>query len=108
MVFCYLTAIIMIVIGSVFFTGKAASYIKGYQMTPEDEKKNIDIKALCRNISAMFFIAAAIFALAGFSELFRTAYFRWAMVGWLVLGCADVLYLNKSKRFVTEAAPTRK
>jgi len=100
MVICYTTAVVMLVVGIGFFTGKAVSYIKSYQDMEENEKNNIKIEALCKNISLLFFIAAVIFAAAGFSEVFRQDYFRWFMVGWFALGAADVVYIGKSRRFV--------
>ena len=108
MVFCYIIAVAMTIIGIAFFTGRATSYIKAYQTMPDEEKRNINIKPLCRNLSMMFFIAAVIFGIGGFSEFFRLTYLKWTMVGWLILGCADVLFISKSKRFVKEAASSRK
>jgi 4-hydroxybenzoate polyprenyltransferase len=90
----------MVVIGFTFFTGMAVNFIKEYQDMEEKEKQNIKIGVLCKNISLMFFIASVIFAIAGASEVFRQDYFRWVILGWLVLGTADVIYIGKSKRFV--------
>ena len=108
MVLCYVAAVIMLIAGIVFFTGKAASYIKGYQTMPEEEKRNINIKPLCRNISVVLFAAAIIFGIAGYSELFRSEYMKWAILGWLIAGCADVIYIGKSGRFINNAASSRK
>ena len=98
--FCGIVSLGLYLIGVYFFTGRAAARIKGYRDMPEGEKKNINIKALCRNISAMFFLAATIFLAAEFSQAFRQGYLKWAMAGWLALGCADVLFINKSGRYV--------
>jgi len=98
-VLCYTVACIMAVIGVMFYTGKAASYIEGYSNMPEEEKRNINIIPLCKNISVMFFLAAAIFAIAGYVEVFRLDYFKWVMIGWIALCCADVVYINKSGRY---------
>ena len=103
-VMCLITALLMSVVGIGFCTGKALRYIKGYQTTPEEEKSKINIKPLCRNLGAVFFIAAAIFGAAGISEIFCLRYFKWAIIAWLALGCADVLYIGKSKRFISDAA----
>jgi len=98
--FCLIIAIALIAVGTAFYTGIAVKYIKDYQRMDEKEKRNIKIRPLCKNISVMFFIAAAIFGVAGFSETFRQVYFTWCMVGWFALGVADVVYIGKSKRFV--------
>jgi len=108
MVICYTTAVIMLVIGIGFYTGKAALYIKSYQNMEEKEKRNIKIGVLCKNISLLFFLVAVIFAAAGASEVFRHDYFRWFMVGWFALGVADVIYIGKSRRFVYFYTPTTK
>lgn len=102
MVFCYIVSFITLIMGIAFFTGKAAAYIKGYQAMPDEEKRNINIKALCKNLSVMFFLVAVIFGFAGCSPLFRLTYLKWVMVGWMVLCCADILYINKSKRYVAK------
>jgi len=108
MVLCYTVACALIIAGAVFYTGKAASYIKGYQDMPDEEKKTVNIKPLCKNISAMLFLAAAIFGIAGYSESFRSEYFNWAMIGWIALCCADVAFINKSGRYVLQTEPARK
>jgi hypothetical protein len=108
MVFSFLISVVMLVIGFAFFTGKAANYIKDYQNMEEEEKQNIKIDVLCKNISLLFFIASAIFGLAGLSEVFRQNYFKWVMLGWFVLATLDVIYIGKSKRFVHVFTPTGK
>jgi hypothetical protein len=106
--FCFVTAVVMFVIGIAFFTGKAAQYIKDYQDMDEKEKSNIKINILCKNISLVFFIVAFIFAIAGYSEAFRQDYFRWVIIVWFVLTSADVIYIGKSKRFVYVYTPAVK
>ena len=103
MIFCYVISAVMLVIGAAFFTGKAASYIKGYRDMPEDEKAKINIKPLCRNMSVLFFAAAVIFGITGYFETFRELYFKWAMLGWLVLCVLDLVFINKSKRYVKKS-----
>lgn len=99
MLFCYIVSFATLISGIIFFTGKGASYIKGYTKMSEAEKNRININALCKNLSVMFFLAAVIFAIAGYSEVFRLSYLKWIMLGWMVLGCADVLFINKSKLY---------
>jgi len=102
MVICYTTAVIMLVIGIVFYSGKAVSYIKGYQNMTDEEKRTVNIKPLCKNLSVMFFLAAAIFGIAGYSEWFRLSYFKWTMIGWIALCCADIVFINKSGLYVNK------
>jgi hypothetical protein len=101
-------AAIMLVIGIAFYTGKAVKYIKGYQDMEEKEKNNIKIDVLCKNMSLMFFLVAAILGAAGYSEVFRQYYFRWFVLAWFVLGIADIVYIGKSRRFVHIYTPLKK
>jgi len=108
MVICYTTAVVMLVIGIFFYSGKAAFYIKGYHNMPDEEKRDINIKPLCKNLSIMFFLASAVLGTAGYSEWFRLGYFKGAMIGWIVLCCADIVFINKSSRYVNKTAPVQK
>jgi len=108
MAICYTIAAVMLVIGIGFFTGKAASYIKSYQDMEEKEKNNIKIGNLCKNISLLFFLAAFLFGIAGYSEWFRLEYFKGAMIGWIALCSADIVFINKSGRYVNQTAPVSK
>jgi 4-hydroxybenzoate polyprenyltransferase len=105
MAFCFVISIAMLVIGFGFFTGMALNFINDYQNMEEKEKQNIKTEVLCKNISLMFFMASVIFGIAGFSEVFRQGYFKWVILGWFALGVADVIYINKSKRFVHVYTP---
>jgi len=102
MALCYAISFILFITGVAFYTGKAAARIKGFQDLPEADKKAINIKPLCRNLSVMFFLAAVIFGIAGYCEPFRLGYFKLAMTGWLALCCADIVFINKSKRYVNQ------
>jgi len=108
MVLCYAISFITLIIGVAFYTGKAAEYIKGYQDMPEEEKRTVNIGPLCKNISVMFFLAAVIFGIAGYSEPFRSEYFKWIMTAWIALCCADIVFINKSKRYVSQSETAQK
>jgi uncharacterized membrane protein len=108
MALSYAVSVLMFIIGMAFFTGVAPAYMKGFQIMSEEEKGNINIKALCRHVSVLFFLTAAIFAIAGFSEVFRQTYFAKVMVGWAILCFVNVLYISRSKRFITEHDSTKK
>lgn len=99
MIFCYIISAAAFTAGIMFYTGKAARYIKGYTSLTEDEKKKIDIKALCKTASIVFFTATVIFGIAGYSNIFRELYLKWGMVALYIIGTADVIYISKSKRF---------
>jgi hypothetical protein len=95
MVLCYMVSIMLLVVGAFFYSGKAADHIKGYVDMPDEEKKAVNIKPLCKNLSVMFFLAAVIFGIAGYSEWFRLVCFKWAMIGWIALCCVDIVFINK-------------
>jgi hypothetical protein len=95
MVLCYTFSILLLCVGAFFYSGKAADHIKGYVDMPDEEKKAVDIKPLCKNLSVMFFLAAVVFGIAGYSEWFRLVCFKWAMIGWIALCCADIVFINK-------------
>lgn len=100
MVFCYMVSIALFIISIVFFSGKGAAYIKGYRIMPEEEKRRINIKALCKNLGAMLFLAAVIFGIAGCFEVFKTDFLKWAVAGWMALCFADIVFMNKSKQYI--------
>jgi len=54
-VLCFTVACILIVVAIGFYTGKSASYIEGYRDMPDEEKRTVNIKPLCKNLSVMFF-----------------------------------------------------
>ena len=108
MIFCAIVALCLAVLGVAFFTGHAARYIKGYRELPEQEKQGIRIRALLRNVSVMFFAMAGIFAAAALFEAFRLGYLKYALGAWAALVCADVLYIERSGRYVKRKAAKRR
>ena len=107
-VFCFLVSAGLLTVGVFFVTGKAPQYIKGYREMPEEEKKNINVKALCQNVSVLFFVMTAVFLAAGIFPELGARYLKWALVGWLVLCCADILYIGKSKRYEKKKPAAKK
>ena len=96
---CYIFSIVAFIIGVMLLTGRASFFIRGWRLTQKEEKENVNIKPLCINISIMFFLFSAILAVTGYSEAFREAWFKWAIIGWYALGMADLAFINKSKRY---------
>ena len=66
---------------------------------PEEEKRKIHIRPLCRNVGMMIATSGIIFLLSGAWYAFRKSGFLWCMVGWMVLSGADVYWIGKSGRF---------
>ena len=66
---------------------------------PEEEKRKIHIRPLCRNVGMMIATSGIIFLLSGAWYAFRKSGFLWCMVGWMVLSGADVYWIGKSGRY---------
>lgn len=100
MIYSFVFGVIFIIAGLMFISGKALRFIKGWQMTPQEEKDKIRIRPLCRNFGTLLTAAGLAFLAAGCLPDFRENMFRWVMIGWLVLCGLDVVYVNKSKRYI--------
>ncbi len=99
---CLFFGIVFFVAGALFFAGKLHTRIKAWQRMPEEEKANIRIKPLCRNIGGIFMLCGAIFIISGFWAAFKTNCFAFAMIGWMVICIADLVYIQKSGKYITQ------
>lgn len=82
-----------------FYSGKAVNHITAWKTMPEEEKRKIHIRPLCRNVGMMIATSGIIFLLSGAWYAFRKSGFLWCMVGWMVLSGADVYWIGKSGRY---------
>ena len=73
--------------------------ITAWKTMPEEEKRKIHIRPLCRNVGMMIATSGIIFLLSGAWYAFRKSGFLWCMVGWMVLSGADVYWIGKSGRY---------
>ncbi len=99
---CLAIGIIIIALGAVTFAGKFHIFFREWKRMPEDEKRKIRIKPLCRNIGAAIMICGAIILCAAFSSFFIEKMFSWFMLAWFVLCAADLWWIAKSGRYVNK------
>ena len=59
------------------------------------EKEKINIKGLCYNIGVLFVICGLIWALAGFSILFRSNFLTSAIFCWICICIINIIAINK-------------
>ncbi len=101
-----LFGIVVVVVGFLAAIGKFHIFFKEWKRMPEDEKKKIKIKPLCRNIGTAIMLCGAILIVAGVWPYFMSEIFKWAMLAWFVLAIADCVYISKSGHYkVREEEP---
>lgn len=66
---------------------------------PQEEKEQIQILPLCRNIGGVIILCGIIFLLKGLWVDFSNHWFMGSMVAWLVIAGLDVWYMTKSQRY---------
>jgi len=96
---CLFLGILFLAAGIYFYSGKAVNHITAWKTMPEEEKRKIHIRPLCRNVGMMIATSGIIFLLSGAWYAFRKSGFLWCMVGWMVLSGADVYWIGKSGRY---------
>ena len=97
---CLFLGILFLAAGIYFYSGKAVNHIAAWKTMPEEEKRKIHIRPLCRNVGMMIATSGIIFLLSGAWYAFRKSGFLWCMVGWMVLSGADVYWIGKSGRYL--------
>ena len=96
---CIFFGIIFLTAGIVFFLGKGHIYLSAWKSMPQEEKNNLNIATLCRNIGAVIGLSGIIFLAKGLLGALSGRWFVIAMIGWLILAGLDVWYIGKSERF---------
>ena len=86
--------------GGIFFAmGKLHVHMKVWKSMTEEEKQKIDIRQLCVNIGEMITLSGILFIFNGLWPEFSEHWFSMAMIAWLIVAGADVVYIQKSRRF---------
>ena len=80
---CLFLGILFLAAGIYFYSGKAVNHITAWKTMPEEEKRKIHIRPLCRNVGMMIATSGIIFLLSGAWYAFRKSGFLWCMVGWM-------------------------
>lgn len=95
---CVLLGILFTIVGFLFFFGKAI-HLSAWKNMPQEEKEQIQILPLCRNIGGVIILCGIIFLLKGLWVDFSNHWFMGSMVAWLVVAGLDVWYMTKSQRY---------
>lgn len=92
--------LLFLLLGVLFWRGKGAGLIAGYNTMSPWEKARIDERKLCRFMGKLMFALAACWAVAASGEIFRTAALLWAgMALFFATVIAGVIYANTGDRF---------
>ncbi len=95
---CIAFGIIFIVIGIVFAIGKGHIHLKAWQNMTEEEKAEIIIEPLCRNIGSVIALSGIIFLFKGFLADNESNWFTIAMIAWFIIAGVDVYLINKKEK----------
>lgn len=93
-------AVLFIVLGVVIRFGKASWLIAGYNTSSKDEKEKYDVKALCRFVSNLLFVIAAIEIIIGVAYYLNLTSI--VIIGYILMaiaGIGSLIYLNTGNRY---------
>lgn len=96
---CVFLGILFTIVGFLFFFGKAHIHLSAWKNMSQEEKEQIQILPLCRNIGGVIILCGIIFLLKGLWVEFSNHWFMGSMVAWLVIAGLDVWYMTKSQRY---------
>lgn len=92
--------ILFLILGIVFFQGKGAFLIAGYNTSSKAEKEKYDKLALCKFMGKLMFMLAGCFVLIALGTFFSLpALHIIGMVLFLGIVFGAVIYANTGKRF---------
>ena len=96
---CAFFGILFTIVGFLFFFGKAHIHLSAWKNMSQEEKDQIKILPLCRNIGKVIILSGIIFLLKGLWVDFSNHWFMGSMLAWLVVAGLDVWYMTKSQRY---------
>ncbi len=92
--------VLLVVLGLVFFRGKGAFLIAGYNTASKEEKAKYDEKALCRFMGRLMFAMAGCWALVALGTLLDRLWIYYLGLGlFLTVIFGGVVYANTGRRF---------
>lgn len=93
-------ASLFIGLGLLFFRGKGAFLIAGYNTSSKQEKEKTDVKALTRFMGKLMFFLSACILIMATSDLFASMIPLWIGLALFLVGCIGaVIYANTGNRF---------
>ncbi len=92
-------ALLFVLLAIVFFCGKCAFLIAGYNTASPEEKANVDEKALCRAMGGMMLACAACFGVLMLSDVLQSMALLWiGLAAFILVIIVGVVYMNTSKK----------
>lgn len=93
-------AAVSVILGILFYCGKGADLIAGYNTLPATKKAEYDVKKLCKYMSKLMFALAACWLVIASSEIFKTMVLLWIGLGlFMLVVLFGVIYMNTGERF---------
>ena len=93
-------AVLFVVLGIIFASGKGADLIAGYNTASLEEKKKTDEKKLLKAMSVFMFVLAGCFLVLALSKVFNVKSLIWiGQALFAVSMVAGLIYMNTGDRF---------
>ncbi|SEU13113.1 DUF3784 domain-containing protein [Paenibacillus sp. NFR01] len=92
--------LIFLVLGIVFYRGKGAILIAGFNTLPKEEQDKYDVPALCRLMGNLMFVTCFCVLLIGLSAVLETQWVTFLAIAILLVATlGGVIYANTGNRF---------
>ena len=96
----FILVVVFIILGVVFFKGKGAFLIAGYNTAGREERAKYDEKALCRFMGKLMFVLAGCFFVIIFGNILEQMALVWCGIVLILAIClAAIIYANTGNRF---------
>lgn len=93
-------AALLALLGAMFFGGKGASLIAGYNTATPQEKAATDEKKLCRYMGRLLFVLAGCFVIVAAGDFFGSKTVFWlGQAAFLIAAIAGAVLANTAGRF---------
>lgn len=93
--------LLFLVLGAVFYQGKGAFLIAGYNTASKEEKAKYEEKALCRFMGKLMFALAGCQGLMALGLLAAGMWLFWVgLAAFLAVTLGGVIYANTGNRFL--------
>ena len=96
----FILVVVFIILGVVFFKGKGAFLIAGYNTAGREERAKYDEKALCRFMGKLMFVLAGCFFVIILGNILKQMALVWCGIALILAIClAAIIYANTGNRF---------
>lgn len=91
--------LLFVILAIMFFCGKGAFLIAGYNTASSEKKATVDEKALCRAMGGMMLACAVCFGLLMLSDVLQSMALLWVgLSAFILVIIVGVVYMNTSKK----------